>query len=308
MKKNIFIYSVAFVCSVLLWMYINLNLYYNIVLPVPLEIKLSKSQALGNDLPSFIDVTLKGKGWELIGIMLSRNLTYNLDLTGYKKDSKINLSQTLKDIINLPLGVSILNVTPDEIDVNFDNITSKYVKVRNNVEVFTKDDYSIVGNPGIFPDSIKVTGAMSVINKIKYIPTETVVIRNVNSSFTKTIKILDTLGNIIKIDPKTITVSYNIELSAEKTFEDIEVNIFNIPPENNVLIIPPKITLVIRGGVDQLAKLNPEDISVGIEYKQIENDSSGYIVPKISLPVEANVIKYQPDKFQYIVKKKNNSN
>jgi YbbR domain-containing protein len=240
--------------------------------------------------------------------MLSRNVAYNIDLSGYKKDSKINISQTLNDVLGLPAGVSIVSVNPDELEVNFDNITTKYVKVKNNVQVYTKEGYYIIGNPKITPDSIKITGAMSVIGKIKSLPTESTIIKNVNSDFTKYVRVVDTLTNIIKIEPKSVIVSYKIELTAEKNFEDLDVNIFNVPPDKSVLIIPPKITLYLRGGVDELAKLNPDDIVIGIEYKQIESDSTGFIIPRISIPEDVMMIKFQPEKFQYIIKKKNNQN
>ena len=308
MKNNIFVYSVSFFCSVLLWLYINLNLYYNIVQPVPLELKLSKSQALGNDLPSVINVTLKGKGWELLGALLSGNITYKLDLSDYKKDAKINLAQNIHDILELPSGVTILSVHPEVLDVNFDNVTSKYVKIKNNLQVYPKDGYFMIDEPKITPDSIKITGAISVIGKIKSLQTESVIIKNANSNFTKYVRILDTLPNIVKIEPKSVTISYNIELSAEKSFEDLDVNIYNVPKDTIVLIVPPKITVFLRGGVNQLAKLNPEDIKVGVEFKQIEKDSSGFIVPNISKPDEITIIKFQPEKFQYIIKTRKSQN
>lgn len=291
-----------------MWLYINLNLYYNIIQPVPLELKLSKSQALGNELPSNINVTLRGKGWELLGVLLSGSPVYELDLTGYKKDSKINLTQSMHDILGLPTGVSILNVSPDMIDVNFDNVTTKYVKVKNNVQVFTKDGYFVVDNPVISPDSIKITGAMSIIGKIKYLPTEPLIIKNANSSFTKYVRILDTLSNIVKIDPKSVTITYNVELSAEKTLDELDVNVLNVPADKTVLIIPPKISVYLRGGVDQLAKLNPEDIIVSVDFNQIEKDSSDFVIPKISKPVDISIVKFQPDKFQYIIKTKKSQN
>jgi hypothetical protein len=47
---------------------------------------------------------------------------------------------------------------------------------------------------------------------------------------------------------------------------------------------------------------------IGIEYKQIESDSTGFIIPRISIPEDVMMIKFQPEKFQYIIKKKNNQN
>jgi YbbR domain-containing protein len=305
MRKNIYIFAISFIASVLLWLYVNLNLGYTIVLPVPLDIKLPNSQALGSELPSNVEVTLKGKGWELLGIMLSKKMTYNLDLSTYKKDSKINISQKITELLEIPQGISVLNVSPEYIEISFDNFTTKMVRVKNLVNVVPKEGYFIVGSPVISPDSVKLSGAMSVLSKIKFLSTEQVNINNVNSGFTRTFKIIDTLNNIVKIEPKTVTITYNIELSAEKNIEDINVIVSNVPPDKEVLLIPPKLKLYLRGGVEQLSKINPEEILAGIEFKSIENDSLGFVSPKISLPVDASVVKYEPQKFQYIIKKKN---
>jgi len=308
MRKNIYIFAISFIASVLLWLYVNLNLGYTIVLPVPLDIKLPNSQALGSELPSNVEVTLKGKGWELLGIMLSKKMTYNLDLSTYKKDSKINISQKITELLEIPQGISVLNVSPEYIEISFDNFTTKMVRVKNLVNVVPKEGYFIVGSPVISPDSVKLSGAMSVLSKIKFLSTEQVNINNVNSGFTRTFKIIDTLNNIVKIEPKTVTITYNIELSAEKNIEDINVVVSNVPPDKEVLLIPPKLKLYLRGGVEQLSKINPEEILAGIEFKSIENDSLGFVSPKISLPVDASVVKYEPQKFQYIIKKKNTEN
>jgi YbbR domain-containing protein len=304
MKKSVFIYISSLIFAIILWLYINLNLIYNISVSIPIDIKLSKTQALANDLPNSVDVSVKGKGWDLLGLVLSKSTTLNLDLTNYKKDARINISQSIYELLNLSNNVIVVSVNPDAIEVNFDNITSKMVKVKNMVNVVPKDGYLIINSPNITPDSVKVSGAMSVIGKIKYLPTETVNIENVNSGFTRTIKIFDTLNNIIKIEPKTVTIKYNIELSAEKNLEDINVIISNVPQDKEVLLIPPKLKLYLKGGVEQLANINPEEIFAGIEYKQIENDSLGFVSPKISLPVDVTLMKYEPQKFQYIIKKK----
>ncbi len=308
MKKNIFIFLASLVFAIIIWMYINLNLIYSVSIAIPLDIKLSKVQAIANELPNNVDVTVRGKGWDLIGLVLSKNLSLNIDLTNYKKDTKINIVQSVNEYLNLSSNVSIVSVNPDFVEINFDNIITKMVKVRNMVNVIPKDGYIIIGSPKITPDSVKLTGAISVIGKIKSIPTEQVLINNVNSGFTRTINIIDTLSNIVKIEPKTITISYNIELSAEKKYEDINVLVSNVPSDKEVLLVPPKLNIFLRGGVQQLANINPDEIFAGIEFKQIENDSLGYVSPKITLPVDVTVIKYEPQRFQYIIKKKNIDN
>jgi len=307
MRKNIFIYITAFIFSVFLWMYVNLNFTYSININVPLDVNMTKNQALSSDLPEFIDVNLKGKGWELLSIIIKKNIAIKLDLSTYKKDTRISLSQSVSEILNLPSSLSITGMNPDTLYLTFDNITTKMIRVRNNLRVIPKSGYAIIGDPKVSPDSVKITGAMSVLNKIKYLFTESLTIENVSSNFSREAAIKDTLTNIIKIEPNKITISYKIELSAEKNFEDIEVKILDIPADKEALLIPPKIKLYLRGGVDELSKISAQEINAYIDYRQIENDNLGYVLPEIKLPVEATVIKYEPDKFQYIIKNRNNT-
>ena len=139
---------------------------------------------------------------------------------------------------------------------------------------------------------------------LKFVNTEAVTFRDINSGITRQVKISDTLGNSVRIDPKIVNVTYRVELSAEKTFEDISVDVYGVPQDKEVLIIPPMISITLRGGVEVLSKLNPNEIKAGVNFKAIENDEQGYIEPTIELSNELSLIKSEPQRFQYIIKKK----
>ncbi len=304
MKRNIIIIIVSFIFALALWLYISLSDNYIVNLSVPINLKLSQRQALASELPSAIDITLKGKGWDLLTVILGHKPVYNLDLSNFKRNVKISPISDLKSIIGIPEHITILNVYPDTLDIIFDNIIEKYLKVKNNINVIPKEGYIIVGNPKIEPDSVKVYGANSILMKLKNIPTEFLTIENVSQKFSKVVNLKDTLTNLIQIEPKTVTVSYNIELLAEKKLEGIDVSVKDLPADKEVVLIPPKIDLIFRGGVNQLTKLKEEDVSVTIDFKLLEKDSTGFVTPDIRIPVDYYLIKYEPDQFQYIIKSK----
>ena len=304
MKKNIIIFFSIFVLSLLLWVYLSLNLFYTITLIVPLDVNVAKSQALASKIPPSIYVTVKGKGWDLVGLLISENLTYNLDLTGVKKDIRINTFQAVTERLNVPHDVEILNTYPDTVRISFDKVQKKRVRVRNNINVILKEGYIIVGNPEIIPDSVKITGAKSILSEIKYIPTETKTFDNINESISVVVRLSDTLSNLIRIEPQEVIIEYDVELSAEKSFDDLSIEIYNIPTNKDVLLIPPKLKLSLRGGVEQLSQINPSEIIVGIEYIIIESDTLGFVTPVIELPIDVDIINFEPQKFQYIIKKK----
>jgi hypothetical protein len=152
---------------------------------------------------------------------------------------------------------------------------------------------------------VKITGATSVILKIKNIPTEKKIIRNINSDIVIDVSLSDSLINLVKVEPKSVKISYKIELAAEKSFEDLKVDIKNMPADKEVLLIPPNLNLSLRGGVDMLSKLSVSDFNIYINYELIEKDTLGSVAPIIEIPENLSIINYSPQKFQYIIKKKN---
>jgi len=289
---------------VILWIYLNLSYSYSINIDVPVQVDYSKSQAVSDQLPAELEVTVNGKGWDLMNILMFKKLTYRLDLSKFKQESKIITSQSINERLDLPTSVSVVKITPEEIDINLDKYSEKYVRIRSNLIVKTKENYKLIGVPVFSPDSVKIIGANSVLNKIKFIPTEIKTLDEVNSNMSGLINLKDTLGNLIKLETKSIRYSFNVELAADKNFEGIEILVNNIPENKEVLLIPPKADLSLKGGVEQLSKINTSEIKMFIDFSKLEEDTLGYFVPEIQLPVEANIINITPPKFQYIIKMK----
>mgnify|MGYP000859454577 FL=1 len=304
MRKSSIILINTFIFSVALWVYINMNLSYTHVINVPLNVKSSVNQGVSNDIPEKVEITLKGRGWSILTLTAAKNLEIYLDLSAYKKDAKIDLAQSIPELLNLPPDLAVIGVNPSYLDISLDNVVTRMVKVRNNTGITLMDGYTLIGTAKLTPDSVSVTGANSIVSKLKYVNTESVTFRDINAGITRLVKISDTLGNSVRIDPKIVSVTYRVELSAEKTFDDISVDVYGVPPDKEVLIIPPMISISLRGGVEVLSKLNPNEIKVSVNFKAIENDEQGYIEPTIELSNELSLIKSEPQRFQYIIKKK----
>lgn len=288
----------------MLWIYLNLSYSYSIEVSVPVELTYSKSEAVADQLPSALTATVNGRGWDLLNILLFKKLQYKLDLSKFKNESKIVTNQSIQDRLNLPSNITITKIEPEEIDINLDRYSEKFVRLRSNLIVKTKDNYKLVGTIKLSPDSVKIIGANSVINKIKFVTTEIKIIEDVNSNMSGLVNIKDTLGNLIRIEPRSVKYSFNVELAADKNFEGIDIAVNNIPENKEVLLIPPKAEISLKGGVEQLSKINPSEIKLYIDFKKLEDDTLGYFVPEIQLPVEANVVNITPQKFQYIIKMK----
>lgn len=304
MNRNLKIYLVSFVFALALWIYISLNMTYTVDISIPVDIKTSSAQALTDELPNTIDVTVKGKGWELISIFISKSTKYSLDISKYKKDAKILTGNFVNERINLHPNVSVVKITPDTINISFDKISEKIIPVRNMITVNPKDGYGIAGKPLLEPDSVRVRGSYYILNKVKSVSTEELVFNDVNSDVSGKVRILDTLPNIISIDPKILDFSYSIQLTAEKNLEDITVEVSGVPVDKEVLLIPPKVNLSVRGGIEYVSGLSSSDIKVKVEFNKIEIDTLGFLKPEVIIPEGLTLLSLNPEKLQYIIKKK----
>lgn len=304
MSKDVKILLFSFLFAFALWFYINLNQSYSLDLSIPIEIQSSKMQALSEEIPNSIDVTVNGKGWDLINILISKKLIYNLDVSRFKKDTRIITEQFVNERLNLNPNISVIKINPDTININFDNIYEKIVPIKNRIIVNPKEGYSIIGNPELEPDSVKIQGASYLVNRIKSFPTETKIFNNVNSDLSGIINLKDTLSNILKVDLKQIKFNYNVQLAAEKNFDDVIINIAGAPDDKEVLLIPPQVNISLRGGVDQLSQINSSDIEVTVEFEKLVSDTLGYVIPEVKIPAETNLLNVEPQKLQYIIKKK----
>ncbi|MBK8550631.1 MAG: hypothetical protein IPL53_06040 [Ignavibacteria bacterium] len=78
----------------------------------------------------------------------------------------------------------------------------------------------------------------------------------------------------------------------------------NVPLDKEVLLIPPKVNVSLRGGVEKLAQISSNDIKVNIEFGRIESDTLGFVIPEYIIPEETTLLKTEPQKLQYIIKNK----
>lgn len=291
--------------SVLLWTSLNLNLTYDIDYEVPVKLNVSKPYAISNIVPRFLSVKLKGHGWSHLRLYTSSMLEFNYDIDPKKGNQHLILTQEyLNERFDLSGNLRVTSIYPETLIVNLGTYAEKYVKLQPEAIVECREGYQVVGRPMLEPDSIKIGGAFNLLQAINSLPTAVVHFQNVNSSITQTVKVTDSLSNILWKSQDEVLMKITVELSASKELNDIELKVSNLPPDKDVLLIPQNLSLQVRGGVNQLAGLDNSSIQASVEYAQLLSDTTGAVMPKFRLPEGIKIISTKPEKVQYIIKKK----
>jgi hypothetical protein len=120
----------------------------------------------------------------------------------------------------------------------------------------------------------------------------------------KNIRVTDSLSNILWRSQNEVRLIINIELTAEKEFQDVEIKIDNLPEDRDVLLIPQNLDIQLKGGVNQLSAVDKNRLIAKIDYNSILRDTTGSLIPIFIVPDGCSVISFRPEKIQYVIKKK----
>jgi len=305
MRKNLPIVFVSALFALLLWLWINMSGEYqtSVMIPlVPTNIKPGKT--LLKPLPQSVTVEFKGGGWQLAGLYFLTDLHYELDLASVEKRVNFVTNQHLSERLRSPGGVQAVNVQPDTISVFLDDYTEKNVPVIPQLDIAFRENYGQVGKTVVEPESITIGGAKGILRDIKFWETKPQRFSEIKSDINANAELSDSLSSILILSHRWVRLHVNVQRIAEQEFKNIEIKVHGVPENREVILIPPQIDLLVRGGVEQLASLDRSNFTASIDYKSILLDTSGKIQPEISAPEGIKIIRRVPEQFQYIIRKK----
>ena len=301
-KWHIFIFSFLF--SFLLWVSVNLGGKYQTYIKVKIEaINLPEGKTLLEPLPEKIDVLFNGTGWQLASMFFNPNLKCEIDLSKLTRSNFIVLKDEINHVIKLPNNVQPLHVFPESLFVKLDDNIEKKVPIIPNVFVECENGYGIMGKIALNPKTIKIIGPKSIVNNIQFWKTAYAEYKNVKENITTIIPLFDTLNGIVKLSNEMVGINIEIQMLAEQLFENIPITLIDFPEKENISILPNKVDVLVRSGIEKLANFDRSKIKVYIKYEQIKKDTLGYLIPQIKLPEEYNVIRIKPNKIEYIIRK-----
>jgi YbbR domain-containing protein len=199
----------------------------------------------------------------------------------------------------LSSSVQINEFSPDEIKYKIEELDEKKIPVEPNVKFNFSEGYGLVAETSVEPESVLVRGPYSIINELKSIPTVEKIYSSVDKSIVENINLA--MINNLEYEPEQVKISFDVQKIVDKEFQNIPIEIKNIPPSKNLTVYPEKISVILRGGINLLGKLNPDEIKVTISFNQAIRDTLGYLVPNVVVPEFTELVDTKPNKLEYII-------
>ncbi len=302
-RYHIIIASVLF--ASLMWLSVNLRDEYTVIkhFPVILE-NLKKGKALKYPLPKSVNVRFKGTGWSLAGLYFLPDRNYVIDLSTLDQDNFMITGKDFLEHVRLPVSIQPIDVKPDTMILALDDYIEKRVPVVSNVNISFKDGYGQVGPIQMIPESVLIGGSRFLIESINSWPTIYTKLNNLFSSLDLGIQLEEASSYSVVLFNKSIQLKINIQPFAEKVFTGVPLKVWGVPRNREVIFIPPKMDVIVRGGVEQLSKLTIEDFQASVNYQDLIQDSSEVVVPKLTAPSELSILSRKPEQFRFIIRKR----
>jgi YbbR domain-containing protein len=310
LARRIGILSAAIFFALLLWSYVHLSSNYEVDMDLPIEITSPAGFAIATELPERIHARFSGIGWRLMLMNFTRNSHFKLDLS--ERDTKdlatgkfFITKEDLATSSTLPSDIKLIKIVPDSLGIQFSREMTKNVPVDLRLDVTPASGYMIVGDPLIAPVHVIVKGSSILLDSLRAFPTKVLKVHNVRETFTKTLDLSDTLKDeITSLSASAINVRITVEAIAERVFKEIPISIEALPPDRDLLLNPGSISVTLRGGVDQLAKLDPMTVHARVIYDATRFDSLSVIKTVVEAPKGIEVLSTEPAEVKFVVRKK----
>jgi len=298
-KLNIFIASVIF--AFILWGSISLSDMYYTNVDVKLTLyNFPQGYTTGSQLPEKIKLRVKGQGWRLVSINIGPESEFRVSVDGDSGSQNVNLSNYLESNRWLLSDVEIINIFPDSLRFFVERIISRKLPVISGLGLEFKPGYGLASDIVLSPDSVVVSGPFSLLKTMKEIRT-----------VDKSLSLLDSrtklevnlpVMNGIEYNANLIEVVLDIQRIVDKQFENITVDVIDIPQRKEVVLLPNKIGFNVRGGIEILGKLQPDQFRAYVRYQSLVQDTTGSVTPVLEMPKNVTLQYLKPDRLRYVIR------
>lgn len=293
------------VFAILTWISVNLQYDYTItkMIPVVLE-NPQEGRALKYPVPKHLTIRFSGNGWLLAALSLSPDVKYYIDVAALSETPFVLTGRDVLEHVKLPVPVHVIDVKPDSLLLALDEYEEKRVPVLSHLTFGFRKGYGQVAPMNLQPESVTVTGARTQLAALTGWPTVYRRFDDLRGPVNVEIPLEESQYHSFDIHQKSVRVAFDVQAFAEQEFSDIAINVKGIPSNREVVLIPSRLSIIVRGPIDQLAKLSSQQFHSSVAYGDLAADSAGFVVPSLESKAGVQIVNRKPDRVQFIIRKR----
>jgi YbbR domain-containing protein len=258
--KHVGLKFVSLLLAALLWLLVSGEQTVERALRIPLEFtNLPTQLELVGQPPAVVDVRVRGSSGTLSRITAGE-LAAVLDVRTARTGDR--LFHLTADDVRAPFGVDVVQVTPANVSLTFEESLSKTVGVTARIEGEPAAGYA-VGGVVVDPPTVVIMGPAGALNGLTEAITEPVSVAGASGPVTETVTIgvADPVVRLRQTQTARVTVSIGAA-PEEWVVHGIKVQVKNGRGDSTVS--PADVTVRVRGPRDSI-DTNPEHYSAAVD-------------------------------------------
>lgn len=301
MSKKIIAIVFIILFSITLWVFISLSgdYFYNVNLPITFS-NIPEGYAVSNSSADEISISLKGQGWQLAQMTFGSNPEFAIVVADEPGTHEVTIRNALEQNRWLSSTVQINEFSPVKVQYLIEEVDEKKLPVEPNVDLQFKESFGLISDIELEPDSILISGPQSVIEKLESIKTVAKQYTALDRSVIENI-VLEEIDKINYKEADRVTIKFDVQKIVDKEFQNIPVEIKNVPPSKDLIVYPEEVNVILRGGINILGTLDKSKIKVSVNFNQAIRDTIGYLIPEIEAPEFTSFVGSDPDRLEYII-------
>jgi|WetSurMetagenome_2_1015567.scaffolds.fasta_scaffold97928_3 YbbR domain-containing protein len=302
MNKKILSIFTAFILATIIWGSVSLSDSYITKIEVPVKVtNLPEGYVIGSASVKEVTLNIKSKGWKVFSLIWGKKPQFLIPLHSNGLSETVQLKEAVKENEWLSNDVQIYDIYPSTFDYKVERMKEKKLKVYPDIVMNFNPEYGLSSNIVLNPESVIVYGPKSLISKLDSLPTILKEYDKLESSVNDKLE-LKQIENL-EYNNRIFNVKFDVQKIADKSFNDLEIVVKQIPESRDVVLFPNKISIVLRGGINILSKLTNDDFHPYLDYQAIIMDTTGLLIPEIKIPDYLKLVDVKPQQLRYIIKK-----
>ena len=247
----------------------------------------NRSVIIANKVPERILVQVKGHGKDVL-LVKEEDFVLRLRTEGEvnsRRTYRFQLDQIEKRDAELDVQVEEI-IAPSELEVYFDLRVERNLPIVHNIDVQVAPAHVLVGPLSVEPSHVSVVGPRSIVDTIEYVTTDTLRLDNVSDDVDQEVPLSTVADNLWTLGQPSVRVRADVQILADNDMAGVPVKIRNAGGRR--LRADPEFVMVkVRGGVDVVSNLNPqEDLNLYVNYVSSQDESYPVLNPDVDAPFE----------------------
>jgi len=299
MRKNLLLKILVLILAALFWIIQSLWRYHNQQIELPLRfVNLSEDLVILNEQTPEIELEFEGRGLDFIAFKLTEVfIEIDAENFHYGKNVFTIEPSDLKNPGKVKLNMEIFQ-DDREYTIELDKIIEREIPLQIEYASAGDEEFFLKNKISDSPNTTTVNGPKSIIDQLQHIKTE-----KINQKMLKDGKLN---VELIPPDPRLRLIKNEIILEvieAKQIDRIISLITINYPLDQEITIIPQKISVMIMGPQEIIEQVERSSIIAFISRDKIKNLNPGesvFVTVDFTVPTGVKLVEYTPQQIQVI--------